>query len=216
MDLKTIALILGIAAMLLGGIVFFGSLNDFSSIETPTEVSQPNETSAPITTTTTEIETTTETIPEPTYDPDLRLEVLSKDLLGFEVLNEVERLDPIFDGEQYSTLITFSPTETSPFFGEVFRVTSMLYYFDEPDQIEIALAIVSLGNTLTSFDFLGYTMMQYIDEDARQINIFWSQGSELLQVFSTSPNENEEVDYDALHAAALVLITSIINAQPAE
>ncbi len=212
MDLKTIALILGIAAMLLGGIVFFSSLNDFSSIGTPTEIEKPVEPTSN-TTITTEIETNTETIPEPTYNPDLRLKVLADEVIGFEMLSQVERLDPIFDGEQYSTLNTFSPTETSPFFGEVFRLTSMLYFFDEPDQIEIALAIVSLGNTLTSFDYLGYTMMQYIDEDARQINIFWSQGSELLQVFSTSPNENEEVDYDALQAAALVLITSIINAQ---
>lgn len=211
MDIKTIALILGIAAMILGGIVLFGTMNDVSSVETPVIEStntDPTETSS-TTTTTTEVET----IAERTFDPDLRLMALPQEVAGFDLKESLERVDPIFPGEQYSSLVSFAPNEDISFVDEVSRVGVMLYHFDDGAQIEGALAILSLGNTLTEFNFLGFTMMEHLDEETGQLNIFWQQGPELLQILAVPPQGADSFDTDAIQAAALMVISAIAEAQ---
>ncbi|HEY5596597.1 MAG TPA: hypothetical protein VIL47_04970 [Candidatus Bipolaricaulota bacterium] len=181
MELKDWALIIGIVAVILAGVVLFGGSIDLSQLQD--------------------------------HKAEVLVERLPQEIEGFELRESHARVDPIFDGEMYSSMVAFEPSAGGAFAGVLARVGAMLYRFKSPDHVEPALAILSLGNTLSSFELGGHRMFKYADAVAGQVTVFWAQGASLVQILAIGAGAAGAVELSAVEGAALQVMKAVIAAQ---
>lgn len=147
----------------------------------------------------------------PPAQTETAIVVLPETVFGFELQESLPQVDPIFEGEQFSSLVAFAPSDGSPFENVVLRVGIMLYHFDNAAHVEPALAILSLGNPLERVIFLGHTLLKYVDEKSAQVTLFLSADNSLVQILAVGPSDG---DIFAVGNAALQMVNGILQAQP--
>lgn len=177
MNLQTWALVLGVVAAVLAGVVLFGGYIG----------------------------------PATAPPPETAIVVLPETVFGFELQESLPQVDPIFEGEQFSSLVAFAPSGDSPFENVVSRIGVMLYRFDNAINVEPALAILSLGNPLKEVIFQGHTLLKYADEKSGQVTLFLSADNSLVQILAVGSSDG---NISAVENAALQMMNGLLQAQP--
>jgi len=147
---------------------------------------------------------------------DFLLSELPDEVAGFDLQENLPRIDPLLEGERYSSLVSFVPAQGALFEGKVGHIGVMLYHFESEAWVEPALAIVSLGNALRSFPFRGHTLLKYVDETTGQITLFFPHKAALLQILAVPPTQAGDSNLADVEAAALQLMDAVIQSQPRE
>ncbi len=180
-NLKLWALILGLVAVLVSGAVLFTTMSVRSTNATRVERAEPaGEIALP------------ETVP------------------GMVQQESLPQVDPLFEGETYSTHASYAPEAGSTFAARVARVGAAAYHFESSGKIESALQVLSLGNPLESMDFRGQTVLKTEDPAAGQVVLFWDRGSALVQVLAVGVS-GEAFDMSAIRAAGLTVLEAVIE-----
>lgn len=177
MSLKDWALIFGIVAVVLAGVLLFGG------------------------------------IPGPQGpDSGLTVSTLPRSIAGFTLQEYLERVEPVLPGEQYSAVAFFTPADRSSVDPAVERLGIMLYHFDSPENVTPALNLVSLGNVLQALQVDEVVVKTYMDEAAGQVNVFWAQGTALVQILIAA-DANKVSDFSSVQQTALDVMSQVIRAQ---
>lgn len=180
-NLKLWALVLGLVAVLVSGVVLFTTMSVRSTTGVRVEQAEPAATIA-----------------------------LPATVPGMVQRESLPQVDPLFEGETYSTHASYVPEAGSAFASQVSRVGAAAYHFDSPGRIESALQVLSLGNPLTSLEFRGQTVLTAEEPAAGQANLFWTRGSALVQVLAVGA-PGEAFDMGAIRAAGLTVLEAVIE-----
>jgi len=181
-NLKLWALVLGLVAVLVSGLVLFSTLS---------------------------LDATTATrVEEGARDA---VEIALPDAVPGMVQQEsLPKVDPLFEGETYSRHASYAPEAGSTFSSQVARVGAAAYHFDSPDGIEPALQVLSLGNPLESMAFQGETVLLTEDPISGQVLLFWTRNSALVQVLAVGAAD-DGFDMGAIRAAGLTVLEAVIG-----
>lgn len=139
--------------------------------------------------------------------PSLPGELLPQELVGFELVNRFDHVEPIFEGERYSTLVSFAPLAGAEFAGKVERMGITAYLFKDRKRAEAAerVLIDSTGPGAEGVEVDGQAGFAYgsAGEGApASAGLIWQTGPVIYQIFVTAPDGGEP-DLEALKRAAL-------------
>ncbi|HIC95545.1 TPA: hypothetical protein EYP12_02825 [Candidatus Bipolaricaulota bacterium] len=128
-------------------------------------------------------------------------ELLPQEIAGFELVNRFDYVEPIFEGERYSTLVSFAPLEGMEFAGKVERMGITAYLFKDRGRAEAAkrMLLDSVGPGTGEVDLDGRPVIAY--GGPGQAGLIWQMGPIIYQVFVTSPEGGDNPE--ALEKAAL-------------
>lgn len=139
-------------------------------------------------------------------------ELLPTEIPGFELVSRFDHVEPIFAGEEYSSLISFAPAEGSEFSGKVERMGITAYVF-QTRQDARATGELLLGSTYSEaqkVELDGRSASSFADGGAGQAGLIWQAGPILYEAFVTAPG-GDETDLEALHRAALLGARAVLQ-----
>jgi hypothetical protein len=142
-------------------------------------------------------------------------ELLPSELAGFELVSRFDHVEPIFDGERYSTLVSFAPLPGGEFAGKVERMGVTAYLFQSQKKAEAAERVLldSTGASAEEIKVDGQTGFSYAAVGAgaaASAGLIWQEGPVIYQVFVTAPDEGEP-DLEALKRAALGAAQAVLR-----
>lgn len=136
--------------------------------------------------------------------PALPGALLPQELPGFELVDRFDYIEPIFEGERYSSLVSFAPLEGAEFAGKVERMGITAYLFKDRKRAEAAERVLldSVGAGTEEVELDGQGQLAFTYGGPGQAGLIWRRGPVIYQVFVTSA-EGGEPDPEALKRAAL-------------
>ncbi|MCR4404598.1 MAG: hypothetical protein NUW06_04885 [Candidatus Acetothermia bacterium] len=141
-------------------------------------------------------------------------ELLPAELAGFELVNRFDHVEPIFDGERYSSLVSFAPLAGVEFAGKVERMGITAYLFKDRKKAEAAEQVLldSTGPGAEEVEIDGQAGFAYTSGPgaAAAAGLIWQIGPVIYQVFVTAPGEGEP-DLEALNRAALNAAQAVLR-----
>jgi len=139
-------------------------------------------------------------------------EFLPSEIAGFELVGSFEHVEPIFKGEEYSSLVSFAPVEGSPFSGKIERMGITAYVFRDRRSARAAGELL-LGSTYPDAEEVeldGQSAFAFTEAAAGQAGLIWQEGPILYEVFVTAPGGGE-IDLEALQQAALAGARAVLG-----
>jgi hypothetical protein len=135
-------------------------------------------------------------------------ELLPGEIAGFQSVNRFDHVEPIFEGERYSTLVSFAPLAGGEFSGKVERmgITAYLYQNRQKAQAAEQVLLDSTGTGAEEIELDGQSGFAYAvvgQGGANSAGLIWQSGPVIYQIFVTAPDESPP-DLEALKRAALV------------
>ena len=138
-------------------------------------------------------------------------EFLPSEIAGFELVGSFEHVEPIFKGEEYSSLVSFAPVEGSQFSGKIERMGITAYVFKDKRSARAAGEL--LGSTYPDAEEVeldGQRASAFTEAAAGQAGLIWQEGPILYEVFVTAPG-GDEIDLEALQQAALAGARAVLG-----
>ncbi len=131
-------------------------------------------------------------------------ELLPSAIEDFESANRFSHVEPIFKGEEYSSLVSFAPGESADFVDKVERMGITAYVFQNRRSARAAeeLLLSSTDSPTEEVALDGWSAISFADTAAGQAGLIWQAGPILYEVFVTAP-DGEQTDVEALQQAAL-------------
>jgi len=132
-------------------------------------------------------------------------ELLPAEIGGFDLVGNFDHVEPIFKGEQYSSLVSFAPAEGSEFTKKIERMGITAYVFKNK-RSAVAAAELILSSTYPQteeIEFDGASASSFTDDEAGQAGLIWHEGPILYEVFVTAP-AGSAPEMEALKRAALL------------
>jgi len=129
-------------------------------------------------------------------------ELLPAKITGFDLASSFGHVEPIFKGEQYSSLVSFAPTKDSEFFQKIERMGITAYVFKGKQRARAAAELL-LNSTYPGaqkVELDGGSASSFADNKAGQAGLIWQEGPILYEVFVTAPSGGKP-DMNALEQA---------------
>jgi hypothetical protein len=139
-------------------------------------------------------------------------EFLPREVEGFDLVGSFDHVEPIFKGEEYSSLVSFAPAEGTEFTGKVERMGITAYIFKDRRSARAAAELL-FGSTYSAVEEIeldGWSASSFADDGAGQVGLIWQMGLILYEVFVTAPAENKP-EMEALKLAALAGARAVIT-----
>jgi len=130
-------------------------------------------------------------------------ELLPAEIASFEPAGRFDHVEPILKGEEYSSLVSFAPTEGSEFAEKIERMGITAYVFKDK-RSAIAAAELLLSSTYPEAEEIeldGNSASSFADAEAGQAGLIWHEGPILYEVFVTAP-AGSAPEMEALKRAA--------------
>ncbi|MGQ9477091.1 MAG: hypothetical protein ACUVRH_01140 [Candidatus Bipolaricaulia bacterium] len=142
--------------------------------------------------------------------PSLPGELLPQELAGFQLVGQFDYIEPIFEGERYSSLVSFAPAEGAEFAGKVERMGITAYRFKSQGEARAATEVLldSMGLGTEEIELDGQLAFAY--DGLGQAGLIWRIGPIIYQVFVTAP-EGSEPDPEALEKAARAAAKAVLK-----
>jgi hypothetical protein len=139
-------------------------------------------------------------------------ELLPSSIVDFEAVNRFAHVEPIFKGEEYSSLVSFAPVEGTEFAGRVERMGITVYKFKNRRTAQAAeeLLLSSTNPQVQTVQLNGRTASSFADPATGQAGLIWQVGPILYEVFVTAPG-GEETDVEPLKRAALAGAGAVLS-----
>ncbi len=133
--------------------------------------------------------------------PSLPKELLPQGIVGFQLVDRFDYIEPIFEGERYSMLVSFAPAEGAEFAEKVERMGITAYLFKSQRKARAAMEMLldSMGLGTEEIELDGQLAFAY--DGLGQAGLIWQMGPVIYQVLVTVP-EGGEPDPEALEKAA--------------
>lgn len=134
----------------------------------------------------------------------LPAELLPAEIAGFDLVGSFDHVEPIFKGEEYSSLVSFAPHEGSELAEKVERMGITAYVFKGGRSARAAkrLLLSSTYPGAEEVELAGRRASAFADEEAGQAGLIWHVGPILYEVFVTAPAGGTP-EMEALKGAAL-------------
>ncbi|MFQ6118058.1 MAG: hypothetical protein ACE5LQ_07305 [Candidatus Bipolaricaulia bacterium] len=139
-------------------------------------------------------------------------ELLPAEIAGFDLVGNFDHVEPIFKGEEYSSLVSFAPAEGSEFTEKIERMGITTYVFKNK-RSAVKAAELLLSSTYPKAEEIeldGASASSFTDEEAGQVGLIWHEGPILYEVFVTAP-AGSAPEMEALKRAALVGAQAVLT-----
>jgi len=137
--------------------------------------------------------------------------LLPQEIAGFDLVGSFDHVEPIFAGEEYSSLVSFAPAEGAEFTGKVERMGITAYIFKDRRSARAAeeLLLDSTYPVAERIELDGWSASSFIDDETGQAGLIWQMGPILYEVFVTAPLDHGP-EMEALKGAALAGAQAVI------
>jgi hypothetical protein len=137
--------------------------------------------------------------------------VLPGEIEGFQ-LEDIERTDPVFEGELFSVHATFAPAEGSPYEGVVESLGLSVFQLQSADVADEILPLLLLGEP-EEMTLGGVGMQVFVLEDAGLVGLIWQQEARLFYVLVSGVPDGAESDVEILKEAAIAAANAILGGE---
>jgi hypothetical protein len=121
----------------------------------------------------------------------------------FNFVEKSDRVEPLFEGEEYSAVSFFTPKTNSKFQGEVDHLTVWVLLFEDETSgtdmtsiflVDVSVAEIQIGEREATLTY---------NEDNGETIVFYQQGKLVIYSLSAPPFESTIFDEEALEEAAI-------------